>query len=142
MATIRKRYDQVPHLTQNTTWESNENTINITNKSQVVSPFTAGDHKAAMNRQKSMRNTRRKTQMILKRSTALERSVKISNWEGGLNRFHGANLTLSSDVDQETYMFGLHERPLAYQCSWFKGKMNRLILLEVCIVSMYCASVR
>ena len=33
----------------------------------------------------------------------------------GLNRFHGANLTLSSDVDQDTYMFGLHERPLTYQ---------------------------
>ena len=29
----------------------------------------------------------------------------------GLNLFHGANLTLSSDVDQDTYMFGLHERP-------------------------------
>ena len=27
----------------------------------------------------------------------------------GLNRFHGANLSLSSDVDQDTYMFGLHE---------------------------------
>ena len=37
--------------------------------------------------------------MIHKRSTALERSVEIFYWEG-LNRFHGANLTLSSDVDQ------------------------------------------
>ena len=27
---IRKRYNQVPHLTQDTTWESNKNTINIT----------------------------------------------------------------------------------------------------------------
>ena len=27
-----------------------KNTINITNKSQEVSPFPAGDHKAAMNR--------------------------------------------------------------------------------------------
>ena len=33
----------------------------------------------------------------------------------GLNQFHGANLTLSSDVDQDTWMFSLHERPLAYQ---------------------------
>ena len=30
----------------------------------------------------------------------------------GLNPFHIANLTLSSDVDQDTYVFGLHERPL------------------------------
>ena len=34
----------------------------------------------------------------------------------GLNRFHGANLSLSSDVGQDTYMFDLHERPQAYQC--------------------------
>ena len=49
---------QVPHLTQDTTWESNKNTINITNKSQEVSHFPAGDHKAEMNRRESMRNTR------------------------------------------------------------------------------------
>ena len=53
--------------------------------------------------------------MIHKSSTALERSV-INNLLKGLKRFHGANLILSSDVDQDTYMFGLHERPLAYQC--------------------------
>ena len=34
----------------------------------------------------------------------------------GLNRFNSANLTLSSDVDQYTLMFGLHERPQSYQC--------------------------
>ena len=39
--------------------------------------------------------------MIHKRSTALERSVKILLLEG-LNRFNGANLTLNSDVDQDT----------------------------------------
>ena len=45
-AKIVKRYNQVPHLTQDTTWKSNKNTINITNKSQAV--------------HKSMRNTRHK----------------------------------------------------------------------------------
>ena len=34
----------------------------------------------------------------------------------GFNRFHSVNLTLSSDVDQDTLIFGLHERPLTYQC--------------------------
>ena len=38
----------------------NKHTINITNKSQEVSPFPAGNHKAAMNRSESMRNTRHK----------------------------------------------------------------------------------
>ena len=60
-AKIRKRYNQVTHLTQDTTWESNKkNTIDITNKSQEVSPFPADDHRAAMNRRDSMRNTRHK----------------------------------------------------------------------------------
>ena len=35
--------------------------LNITNKSQEVSPFPAGDHKAAMNRRESMKNTRLST---------------------------------------------------------------------------------
>ena len=35
----------------------------------------------------------------------------------GLNRFHGSNLTLSSDVDQDIIMFCLHERPLTYPCN-------------------------
>ena len=38
--------------------------------------------------------------MIHKRSAALERSVNILL--EGLNQFHGANLTLRSDVDQAT----------------------------------------
>ena len=60
MAKIMNRYNQVPLLTQDTTWESNKTTINITNKSQEVSPFPAGDHKAAMTRRKSMTITRHK----------------------------------------------------------------------------------
>ena len=46
-----------------------------------------------------------------------------SPWNGllnilleGLNRFHGAIITLNSDVDQDTYIFSLLERPLTYQC--------------------------
>ena len=60
MAKIKKRYNQEPHMTHDTTWESNKNTINITNKSQEGSPFPAGDQKAAMSRRESMRNTRHK----------------------------------------------------------------------------------
>ena len=42
-AKIRKRYNHVLHLTQNTALESNKDTINITNKSREVSPFPAGE---------------------------------------------------------------------------------------------------
>ena len=55
---IRNRYNQVPHLSQDTKGESNKITLNITNKSQEVSPFPSGDHKAAMNRRESMTNTK------------------------------------------------------------------------------------
>ena len=95
-AKIRKRYNQVPHLTQDTTWESNKNTINITNKSLKVSPFPAGDHKAAMNRRKSMKNTNDPQKKY--RLGTVSKNILLE----GLNRFHRANLTLSSDVDQDT----------------------------------------
>ena len=51
-AQIRTRYNQVLHLTQDTTWESDKNTIKLHN--QEVSPFPAGDHRAAMNRRESL----------------------------------------------------------------------------------------
>ena len=43
------QYNLVPHLTQDTTWESDKNTIKHNIKeSQKASPFPAGDHKAAI----------------------------------------------------------------------------------------------
>ena len=64
--------------------------------------------------------------MTHKRSTALERSVKyFTDWlKPVLQR---ANLTLSSDVGQDTYMFGLREPPLSYSLSlndnrWMDGQ--------------------
>ena len=92
-AKIRNRYNQVPHLTQDTNgkvtqssttpdpgykWESDKLTLDTTNESQEVSPFPAGDHKAHINR-RVQRHSKHKTeqkQKIHKRSTALERSVK------------------------------------------------------------------
>ena len=54
-AKIRNRYNQIPHLTQETIWESDKNTRkHHIQESQEVRPFPAGDHKAAMNRQDSM----------------------------------------------------------------------------------------
>ena len=41
-AKIRNRYNQVPHLTQDTTLESNKNTIK--HHKQEVGPFPAGAH--------------------------------------------------------------------------------------------------
>ena len=49
-AKIRNRYNQAPHLTQNTNGKVTTSQLDITNESQEVSPFPAGDHKASINR--------------------------------------------------------------------------------------------
>ena len=49
-ARTRHQYNQVPHLSKDAEWEGNKIRINITNNSQEVSPFPAGDHKAAIDR--------------------------------------------------------------------------------------------
>ena len=54
-AKIRNRYNQVPYLTKDAIWESGKNTRKRhIQESQEVSPFPAGDHKAARNRQDCM----------------------------------------------------------------------------------------
>ena len=56
-AKIRNRYNQVQHLTRDTLWESDKNTRkHHTQESKEASPFPAGDHKAASNRQDSIIN--------------------------------------------------------------------------------------
>ena len=62
--------------------------LDITNKSQEISSFPAGDHKALINRPARMHN-KNKTKIILmihKRSTTLERSEKY--FTRGLKLFH------------------------------------------------------
>ena len=50
MAKIRNQYNQVPHLTQDTNGKVTNSQLDITNESQEISPFPAGDHKATINR--------------------------------------------------------------------------------------------
>ena len=77
-AKIRNRYNQVPHLTQDTNGKVTNSQLDNTNESQEVSPFPAGDHKAHINRrvQRHSKHKTEKTLKIHKRITALERSVK------------------------------------------------------------------
>ena len=76
---IRNWYNQVPHLTRDTNGKVTNTQLDITNESQEVSPFPAGDHKASINRHAWKHNTHKTeiTWMIHKRSIALERSEKI-----------------------------------------------------------------
>ena len=56
----RNRYNQVPHLTQDTNWKVTNSQLYTTNESQQVSPFPASDHKAQINR-RTQRHNKHKT---------------------------------------------------------------------------------
>ena len=45
-AKIRNRYNQVPHVTQDTNEKVTNSQLDTTNESKEVSPFPSGDHKA------------------------------------------------------------------------------------------------
>ena len=49
-AKIRNRFNQVPHLTQDTNGKVTKSQLDTTNEREEVSPFSAGDHKANINR--------------------------------------------------------------------------------------------
>ena len=56
---VRNRNNQIPHLTQGITWESDKNIRkHHIQESQDVSPLPAADQNATMNRQESMSNTK------------------------------------------------------------------------------------
>ena len=44
ISTERNRYNQAPHLTQDTNGKVTASQLDITNESLEVSPFLAGDH--------------------------------------------------------------------------------------------------
>ena len=89
-AKIRNRYNQVPHLTQDTNGKVINSQLDTTNESQEVSSFPEGDHKAQIKR-RAQRHCIRKTEKH-KRFTK-----EVQPWSGrlnilleGLNRFYGA----------------------------------------------------
>ena len=60
-AKIRNRYNQVPHLTQDTNGKVTNSQSDSTNDSQEASLFPAGDHKAHIYR-RSQRHSKQKTE--------------------------------------------------------------------------------
>ena len=60
-AKIRNRYNQVPHLTEDTNGKVTNSQLYTTNESQEVSSFPAGDHKAHINR-RAQRHNKHKTE--------------------------------------------------------------------------------
>ena len=85
----RNRYNQVPHLSQDTKWESNNITTNITNNSQEASLFPSGDHNATINKRESMASSRHNTTNDSQKKYRL-RTVSKNILPDGLNWFQGA----------------------------------------------------
>ena len=75
-AKIRNQYNQVPHLTQDTNGKVTNSQLDTTNESQEASPFSAGDHKAQINR-RAQRHSKHKTEQKHKRSTK-----EVPPWNG------------------------------------------------------------
>ena len=59
-AKIRNRYNQVPHLTQDTNEKVTNSQLHTTNESQEVRPVPAGDHMAQINRRAQRHNKHKK----------------------------------------------------------------------------------
>ena len=55
-AKIRNRYNQAPHLTQDTSGKVTTSLLDIAIESPEVSPLTAGEHKASINRRAQKHN--------------------------------------------------------------------------------------
>ena len=64
-AKIRNRCNQVPHMDLDTNRKVTNSQLDITNESQEVSPFPAGDHKAQINR-RIQRHSKHKTEKNIK----------------------------------------------------------------------------
>ena len=105
---IRNRYNQVPHLTQDTNGESDKLTMRHHKLEPRGQHFPSiGDHKVQINR-RAQRHNKYKTEKNINEPQKKYRLGTVSKniLLKGLNQFHGAKLTLNSDVDQDTKIFG------------------------------------
>ena len=76
-AEIRNRYNQVPHLTQDTNAKVTNSQLDTKNESQEVSPFPAGDFKAHINRRAQI-HSKHKTEKNIKDSLKKYHLVTVS----------------------------------------------------------------
>ena len=92
---IRNRYNQTSHLVQDTNGKVTTSQLDITNESQEISPFPAGDQKALSNRHAREHNTN-KTKNINDPQKKHNLGTVSKIFTGGLKPVsQRANLTLS-----------------------------------------------
>ena len=76
-AKIRYRYNQVPHLTQDTNGKVTNSQLDTTNENQEVSPFSACDHTAHINR-RVQRHSKHKIEKNIKYP---QKKYRLGTWE-------------------------------------------------------------
>ena len=62
---MRNRYNQAPHLTQDTNLKVTTTQLDIADESQEVSSFPAGEHKASINRRARKHSIKRHKSSVL-----------------------------------------------------------------------------
>ena len=98
-AKIRNRYNQATHLTQDTNGKGTTSKLDITNESQVVSPFPAGDHKASTDVHESItKQERHKINDPQKKKTLFSFGSKLK-------------YSYQSWISEKTYQNSKHGRP-------------------------------
>ena len=78
-AKIKNRYNQIPHLTQDTDGKVPNSQLDTTNESQEVSPFQAGDH-IYTDAHKGIANKYRNNSKSKKGSVQLEEAEESGTW--------------------------------------------------------------
>ena len=120
-AKIRNRYNQVPHLTQDTNgkWQTPQQTQQTRAKRPAPPPppQQATTKHTQTDKHKDTANTRQnKNIKDPQKKYWLPWNSQQNTRPEGPNRSNGANPTPNPDADQDTQTPGLHERPLTYQC--------------------------
>ena len=91
-AKIRNQYNQAPHLTKDTNGKVTTSQLDITNESQEVSQFPAGDHKASHQQTEVHENITKQIRNNINDPQKKHRLGTVSKniFLEGLNRFNGA----------------------------------------------------
>ena len=100
---IRNRYNQAPHLTQGTNGKEATSKLDITNESQEVNPFQAGDNKASMNR-RARKHSKNKTE---KMSFKCDRGpiFQVTNFNRNLTQFRPSEIHCQPDPTERNCSF-------------------------------------
>ena len=101
-AKTRNRYNQEPHLTQDTNGKVTNSQLYTTHESQEASPFPAGDHKAQINR-RAQRHNKHNTEKNIKNPQKKYSLGTVGKIILLLKPVSRRQPRLYSDVDQDTF---------------------------------------